>query len=345
MAFHPTRDLLQAAEVIAGAELFIGNQSCPRAIAEGLKVAVVQETDRSRDNCHWERPNAWYGYRSCVHLPDLSAAGGDLPTLEEPPPLVDAQTFEQGGSGIGDGLMGMLAVEGWRRENPGRPVVYRVSGTAQHFVKLFDACDRVDIQSKGHNEHGIQDAVQVNIGWLGAQSGGGTMISRYCRNTGTRQYAIPNLKNPGQLRVLGERYKEAVFLAPFSESADRTYPRRKWVELMWALIDSGHRPVVVHNSVANTADFHCERLLGSSAQELAGAFMNGRCLIGNDSGPAHLAGLVGLPTLVLWGTPTRETIYNPYPSVKCLNDKPLHEITPRQIFTQFESLINSRGDK
>jgi len=36
--FHPTESLLELASIIAGAELFVGNQSCPLAIAEGLDV-------------------------------------------------------------------------------------------------------------------------------------------------------------------------------------------------------------------------------------------------------------------------------------------------------------------
>lgn len=80
VAHLPTGDLFDAARIIAGCELFVGNQSALRAIAEGLKKPVVQETDPANDNCHWERPNAWYGYRSDVFLPDLGA----IPTSDLP---------------------------------------------------------------------------------------------------------------------------------------------------------------------------------------------------------------------------------------------------------------------
>lgn len=71
VAYHRTVDYLELARVLAGADLFVGNQSSPRALAEGLKMPIVQETDRGNDNCHWERPKTWYGYRSDVHLPEL----------------------------------------------------------------------------------------------------------------------------------------------------------------------------------------------------------------------------------------------------------------------------------
>jgi hypothetical protein len=53
-----TATLLDLAEVIAGAELFMGNQSAAFAIAEGLKVSVIQETSDQFPNCIFPRANA-----------------------------------------------------------------------------------------------------------------------------------------------------------------------------------------------------------------------------------------------------------------------------------------------
>ncbi|WP_157369237.1 alpha-mannosyltransferase [Zavarzinella formosa] len=61
--YQPTNDLLELACVIAGADLFIGNQSCPRAIAEGLKLPVIVEEGNPPDT-HFLRPDAWYGTSS-----------------------------------------------------------------------------------------------------------------------------------------------------------------------------------------------------------------------------------------------------------------------------------------
>jgi hypothetical protein len=54
-----TPTLLDVARVIAGCKLFVGNQSCPRAIAEGLKVPVASSHGR-HNTCHFARPDAWY---------------------------------------------------------------------------------------------------------------------------------------------------------------------------------------------------------------------------------------------------------------------------------------------
>ena len=58
--FYPTKDLLEVAEVIAGAEQFIGNQSCCLSIAHGLKQKIICEVFVPSPNCIFERPNTQY---------------------------------------------------------------------------------------------------------------------------------------------------------------------------------------------------------------------------------------------------------------------------------------------
>lgn len=56
----PTKTFGDLAKIIAGASVFVGNQSAPYAIAEAMKVNTIQETwDRHRD-CVFARPNAMY---------------------------------------------------------------------------------------------------------------------------------------------------------------------------------------------------------------------------------------------------------------------------------------------
>ena len=56
----PTEDLYELAQYIASANLFIGNQSSPFAIAEGLKVNTLQEVCPDCPNCVFIRPGAVY---------------------------------------------------------------------------------------------------------------------------------------------------------------------------------------------------------------------------------------------------------------------------------------------
>ncbi len=58
--FHQTADFLELAEFLSGAQCFVGNQSAPFAIAEGLKIPVIQEVDTWCPNCVFTRPGAFY---------------------------------------------------------------------------------------------------------------------------------------------------------------------------------------------------------------------------------------------------------------------------------------------
>ncbi len=71
LPYVPTPTFLDLAEVIAGCELFVGNQSAPMAVALGLGQRLVQEVCLMIPNCFWERRNAVYGYGADVELPDL----------------------------------------------------------------------------------------------------------------------------------------------------------------------------------------------------------------------------------------------------------------------------------
>lgn len=61
-----THDLLALARVIAGCSIFVGNQSCPYALAEGLKVRAVLEVDPMAPNCIFERSNVLHAWDESV---------------------------------------------------------------------------------------------------------------------------------------------------------------------------------------------------------------------------------------------------------------------------------------
>ncbi len=84
MDFMPTENMLQVAELIAGSELFIGNQSCAFAIAEGLKHPRIQETHLVFPDCIF--PTA-EGYPAAQHIATdevVLPAVGSRPTVTFP---------------------------------------------------------------------------------------------------------------------------------------------------------------------------------------------------------------------------------------------------------------------
>jgi glycosyltransferase involved in cell wall biosynthesis len=71
ISYYPTPDWWELCRVVAGSQIFCGNQSAPMAIALGLCVPrIVQEVCPSTPNCHFERPGVEYGRDENVELPD-----------------------------------------------------------------------------------------------------------------------------------------------------------------------------------------------------------------------------------------------------------------------------------
>lgn len=71
--YLPTADFYELARVIAGCKLYVGNQSAPLAVAEGLKVRLIAEHppgDAAR--CRFQRPGAGFDVTEETVLPELN---------------------------------------------------------------------------------------------------------------------------------------------------------------------------------------------------------------------------------------------------------------------------------
>lgn len=90
--FRPTTNLLEVASLIAGSDLFIGNQSCANAIAEGLKHASIQETSLTHPDCIFKRPNAQHSTNGGCLLPDVDGSG-ELVLVPRMPEIANVSTM------------------------------------------------------------------------------------------------------------------------------------------------------------------------------------------------------------------------------------------------------------
>lgn len=90
--YRPTKDLLEAAGLIAGGLLFIGNQSAAMTIAEGLKVPRIQETCLHIPDCIYPGLTGaqYVGTGECL-LPGFDG-DTDLKTLPITTPLSEVNT-------------------------------------------------------------------------------------------------------------------------------------------------------------------------------------------------------------------------------------------------------------
>lgn len=66
-----TPSLYEVAQLIAGAKLFIGNQSCPNALAQALGIPSVLEVWHAGANASGWRPNQINGMDHKVELPNI----------------------------------------------------------------------------------------------------------------------------------------------------------------------------------------------------------------------------------------------------------------------------------
>ena len=128
-------------------------------------------------------------------------------------------------------------------------------------------------------------------------------------------------------RAGAEPARPYVVLHPGAGARQKCWPVERFVALARGLAADGWAPVFVLGPVeaermAAEARAGLERefpvLADVSLPVLAGVLASGRAFVGNDSGPAHLAGGVGAPTLALFG-PTRPEQFAPVgPRVRTL---------------------------
>lgn len=103
---------------------------------------------------------------------------------------------------------------------------------------------------------------------------------------------------------LSKRHAPHVLLFPQAEWQPRTWPPAYWVDLAWMLNEGGVSAAVM--LAARDERFFNVPLYyyGCGLRDVAALLSSVELVVGNDSGPAHLAGTLGTPTLALMG-PTR----------------------------------------
>jgi heptosyltransferase-3 len=123
---------------------------------------------------------------------------------------------------------------------------------------------------------------------------------------------------------------------PGSGSPDKCWPAEHFAELAERLTAAGRRVAFVVGE-AERDRWPAERLARLSAAaevrqpatllDLLAELTAADAFIGNDSGPGHLAGILGVPTLSLFG-PTDPDRWHPLgPAVRTVRRQPLHELS------------------
>lgn len=252
--------------------------------------------------------------RDCEHNPVNAAEG------VSPPAAPGGLVIDHGAGGIGDGLLGLCAVAQLSAEHPSEAVEYRVSATALPFVELFDGYTTLGKHRRPHSEAPVPGTKQLNAGYQAENRGKYPVPrwERYAKNIGASGVLMPKLREPETVKAAGADLAGCVALLPFSTDRTREWSLQHWLTLEARLHAAGYHTAVLHSDAKPLVRFAGAKVAGASAERVAGVLANACCAVGTDSGLAHLAGILGTPTVVLGGSTPVERIFGVYPRVTCL---------------------------
>jgi hypothetical protein len=211
-----------------------------------------------------------------------------------------SKTIVAGGAGAGDTIVGLWIAEAARAKgeqilfvDEGRAPIVRAFGheTAQLASKdcmrlgsgspTYDAEIRTAGRDKSPRVERWQKTLNWNFGWL-----------------------RPRLRPLPEEAVEWARHmtegRPTVVIAPMAMHGPRNLPLQKWVRLAWSLKADGIRSVAIdaHKSNVDTFPLFAH---GFGWDNVMALLSLATVVAGNDSGIAHLAATIGIPTVVAMG--------------------------------------------
>lgn len=175
-------------------------------------------------------------------------------------------------------------------------------------LKMFRQNVTDDSTGAVYTDEGYETARKINspmnyLQWIAHHLG--------VKETPVRPKIQPNPMD----REMGRRASGDVLIFPHGIWTPRVWPKNYFVELASLLTAEGYkvRIVMKERDYAFFMPFHC--IVGKSFNFIASAIQMSRLVIGNDSGPAHLAGTIGTPTIAIHGPTQRDRIYGHLPEV------------------------------
>ncbi len=129
---------------------------------------------------------------------------------------------------------------------------------------------------------------------------------------------LPPIKPlPQEVLAWAERYRGCVVLCPWATSTARTWHSDRWRELAFLFVSAGIRAVVIDQDGTEERNRHfSDWLIGLSPQKVAALMMVASCVVSNDSGMAHVAGMLRRPVVVLNEHYLGENVYGLYPGFR-----------------------------
>ena len=214
--------------------------------------------------------------------------------------------------GVGDIVCYAWIGQGIREA--GGDVTFYCNGWRQELFGLFGMDTTSDPTGAVVTHEGYETAVQNKsplnyLEWIAEKLG---------VNVAPRR---PKLNMIPMDRELGRRASANVLIFPHCVWPPRTWPKSYFIELAYMLQQRGLTvKMVTEERDYELLSFH--GIYKKSWHFIAAAIQWADLVIGNDSGPAHLAGTIGTRALAIHG-PTQERIYGYLPEVTSYRKKAL----------------------
>jgi ADP-heptose:LPS heptosyltransferase len=144
----------------------------------------------------------------------------------------------------------------------------------------------------------------------------------------------------------------SVVLHPGSGGTRKCWPLERFVEVVYHLWQRQRTVLILAGPAeeerlvrlrsllhAYPLPGQCEYLIDVPLLTVAQRLQLCQCYIGNDSGLTHLAAMLGLPTLALFGPSNPITWHPPGPSVTVLHEPVLEELSVEAVIARFGPLL------
>jgi hypothetical protein len=219
-------------------------------------------------------------------------------------------------AGFGDHLLGLAIAEGLRRQRPECRVVYVCGKHAHPWLSLFWG-DLEEAKGPGpvyflNHDTDWQHFTQLGLSrweyWERQHSVTACIPPAKALSSEAQEWAIP--------------YSGAVLLFPRAQFSERTWPIDGWLQLERELLALGFRVLVLNGKDDGSCDgFSSPKLIGEIPERVAALMRNALVVVANDSGPAHLAGMLGVPGVAICSPKSDVNIVGLYPTVTQIGGK------------------------
>lgn len=254
-------------------------------------------------------------------------------------------------NGIGDALMGLCAVAGFAASDPRREVIYKVVNPWQEdWVKLFHGYDRLTVADVATITDVMLDI--NNTPEEGADPQFKTpRWEHYANAIRSTCAVVPALRPlPHDVLKWAERFKGKIALCPFSVWMDRAWDADYWHRLEDMLYEAGYETVILDGLASGPGraaeyNYRGELVYGEPAARVAALLKAVRLVVANESGCAHMAGMVKAPCLALsWFHPAQR-IHGIYGTVRAIHADHVRrggwkrDITPEMVYAKAMKML------